>query len=543
MLKRSVLVLLLISCLALQTPLAIAQVPEEKVDLDTIARIKEEGLKRSQVMDILGHITDVYGPRLTGSPNFKAAAEWAKQKLASFGLQNAQLESWGPFGRGWSLEGFTANMLKPNFTPLIAYPKAWSPATNGVVRGAVVYFDAKEEADLEKFRGKLKGAIVLLSPPPEVKAHFEPKARRLSDEQLLSMANAEPSSGSRSRPELTDEQKKAQALQLKKLEMATAEGAGVVVEPSGRGGDGGTVFVQGATIPQPADTPYDQRIGAHSKDAPVIPPQVVMSVEHYNRIIRALSKGAPVELEINVKSRFHDQDMMGYNIIAEIPGTDLKDEIVMIGAHFDSWHGATGATDNAAGSAVAMEAVRIIQALGIRPRRTIRIALWGGEEQGLLGARAHVTKHFGRRIDARGSNRDDAPQFELKPEHDKFSAYYNLDNGTGKIRGIFLQGNEPLRPIFRAWLAPFKDMGASTISVSNTGGTDHQAFDALGLPGFQFIQDPVEYNTRTHHSNMDTYERIQEEDVKQAAVVMASFAYNTAMRDKRLPRKPLPGQP
>ncbi|HKY04124.1 MAG TPA: M20/M25/M40 family metallo-hydrolase, partial [Blastocatellia bacterium] len=286
-----------------------------------------------------------------------------------------------------------------------------------------------------------------------------------------------------------------------------------------------------------------QRIGAYSKDAPVIPPQIVMAVEHYNRIIRALAKGAPVELEININSRFHDQDMMGYNIIAEIPGTDLKDEIVMIGAHFDSWHGATGATDNAAGSAVAMEAVRIIQALGIKPRRTIRIALWGGEEQGLLGARAHVTKHYGRKIDAQGSNRDAVPEFELKPGHEKFSAYYNLDNGTGKIRGIYLQGNEELRSIFRAWLAPFKEMGASTITASNTSGTDHQAFDAVGLPGFQFIQDPVEYSTRTHHTNMDTYERIQEEDVKQAAIVMASFVYNTAMRDKRLPRKPLPSQP
>ncbi len=540
MLKRSIIVLLLVSCLALQSPTAIAQVPQEKVDLDTIARIKEEGLKRSQVMDILSHITDVYGPRLTASPNFKAAAEWAKQKLSSFGLQNAQLESWGPFGRGWSLEGFTANMIRPNFTPLIAYPKAWSPGTKGVVRGTAVYFDAKDETDLERFRGKLKGAIVLLSPPAEAKAHFEPKARRLSDEQLLSMANAEPSSASRSRPEPTEEQKKAQALQLKKWEMATAEGAGVVIEPSGRGGDGGVVFVQGATVPQPADRPYGQRIGAYSKDAPVIPPQIVMSVEHYNRIIRALSKGAAVELEININSRFHDQDLMGYNIIAEIPGTDLKDEIVMIGAHFDSWHGATGATDNAAGSAVAMEAVRIIQALGIKPRRTIRIALWGGEEQGLLGARAHVTKHFGRRVEA---SSDAAPQFELKPEHEKFSAYYNLDNGTGKIRGIYLQGNEALRPIFRAWLAPLKEMGASTITVSNTSGTDHQAFDAVGLPGFQFIQDPVEYGTRTHHTNMDTYERIQEEDVKQAAIVMATFVYNTAMRDKRLPRKPLPGQP
>jgi Zn-dependent M28 family amino/carboxypeptidase len=252
-----------------------------------------------------------------------------------------------------------------------------------------------------------------------------------------------------------------------------------------------------------------------------------------------------VQLEINIASRFHDRDQMGYNVIAEIPGTDLKDEIVMIGAHFDSWHGGTGATDNASGSAVVMEAMRIIQTLGLKPRRTIRIGLWSGEEQGLLGSRAYVAQQFGKRLDspAQSSDTNAIPQYELKPAYEKFSAYYNLDNGTGKIRGVFMQGNEALRPIFRAWLAPFKDMGASTLTVSNTGGTDHQSFDGIGLPGFQFIQDPVEYGTRTHHTNMDVFDRVQEDDMKQAAIIMASFAYNTAMRDKRLPRKSMPGLP
>jgi Zn-dependent M28 family amino/carboxypeptidase len=259
-----------------------------------------------------------------------------------------------------------------------------------------------------------------------------------------------------------------------------------------------------------------------------------------------LGKGVPVRLEVNISARYHDQDLTGYNVVAEIPGTDLKDEVVMLGAHYDSWHAGTGATDNAAGSAVCLEAVRIIQALGLKPRRTIRVALWGGEEQGLLGSRAYVGQHFARRIGPQGNQpgaQNANPQIEIKPAHDKFAGYFNLDNGTGKIRGVYMQGNEAVRPIFRAWLAPFKDMGATTLTISNTGGTDHLAFDAVGLPGFQFIQDTVEYDTRTHHSNMDVYDRIQADDMKQASVIMASFVYNTAMRDKKLPRKPLPGQP
>jgi carboxypeptidase Q len=298
-------------------------------------------------------------------------------------------------------------------------------------------------------------------------------------------------------------------------------------------------------MPLPAGTILEARARPWTKDAVVVP-QLVMAVEHYNRLIRARQKGAAVQVEVNIASRYHEEDLMGYNVIAEIPGTDLKDEIVMIGAHFDSWHGGTGATDNASGSSVVMEAARIIQALGLKPRRTIRIALWSGEEQGLLGSRAYVAQHLGKRVDAPQAEpaaSNAIPQYELKPEYEKFSAYYNLDNGTGKIRGVYMQGNEALRPIFRAWLAPFKDMGASTLTASGTSGTDHQPFDGIGLPGFQFIQDPVEYGTRTHHTNMDVFDRVQEEDMKQASIIMASFAYNTAMRDKRLPRKPMPGLP
>jgi Zn-dependent M28 family amino/carboxypeptidase len=361
------------------------------------------------------------------------------------------------------------------------------------------------------------------------------------------------------------------AFQNKKWLMLQEEGAALALE-AGRG-DGGTMFVQSATLAYPESVAQDKRKTVRDKDAPPIVPQVVVAVEHYNRLIRMLQRGATVQLEFNVSTKYHDQDLMSANVIAEIAGTDLKDEIVMLGAHFDSWHSGTGATDNAAGSAVCMEAVRILQSLGLKPRRTIRIGLWSGEEQGLLGSRAYVSEHFAKRLGpeprfgppADGEQRqpETPPQFEIKPEHEKFAGYFNLDNGTGKIRGIYLQGNEAVRPIFRAWFVPFRDLiGASpapapsteqtpgqrrelptaTISISNTGGTDHQSFDGVGLPGFQFIQDQIEYETRTHHSNMDVYDRIQEDDMKQAATIIAAFVYNTAMRDKKLPRKPMPGQ-
>jgi carboxypeptidase Q len=526
---------------------AIAQEPQEKIDLETINKIKEEGLKHSQVMEILSYLTDVYGPRLTGSPNIKAGQEWAKQKLNEWGLKNAHLEVWGPFGRGWSLEAFTANLIKPQFSPLIAYPKAWSPSTNGIVRGQAVYLDAKSEAELEKYKGKLKGAIVLIAPPREVKAHFEAEAKRASDERLLELANAEPQPGGPPRRfEMTPEQRAQAELMRKKWELCYSEGAAVVLEPSARG-DGGTIFVGAVTYPTPVDLPFDRRPRPWAKDAAPAIPQVVLAVEHYNRLIRLIAKGVRPELELSITSRFHDDDPNGYNVIAEIPGTDLKDEVVMLGAHFDSWHSGTGATDNAAGSAVCLEAVRILQAIAVKPRRTIRIGLWSGEEQGLLGSRAYVEQHFGKRVQP--GQGEKVPLLELKPEHSKLAAYFNLDNGTGGIRGVYMQSNEAVRPIFRAWLAPFKVwipnsrvLSASTLSAANTGGTDHLSFDAVGLPGFQFIQDPIEYDTRTHHSNMDVYDRIQEEDMKQAAIIMASFVYNAAMRDQKLPRKTLPAQ-
>src|SRR5262245_32523321 len=528
----------LIFCLA-----ASAQVAQvEKVDLEMMKKIREEGTQRSQVMETLSWLTDVHGPRLTNSPQYNRACEWAKGRLTEWGLQNASLEAWGPFGRGWSLEGFTANIVKPDFIPLIPYPQAWSPSTNDAVLSPVVYLDAKKPEDLEKYKGKLKGAIVLVSPPREVQAHFKPEGTRATDEELLAMANAEPPSpgGSgfrRGGPGGNPDVRAAMELNAKKWQMVYDEGAAVALD-MGRG-DGGTIFVQSVTMPAPADAPFDRRPRPQSPDAKLIP-QASLAAEHYNRIVRMVTKGVPVELEVQIATKFHDQDLMGYNVIAEIPGSDLKDEIVMVGGHFDSWHSGTGATDNGAGSAVAMEVVRILQALGVKPRRTVRIGLWGGEEQGLIGSRAHVEKHYASRSDALGGPQGQQTPITLKPAHDKFSAYFNLDNGTGKIRGVYLQGNEAVRPIFRAWLEPFRDLGASTLTSRNTFGTDHLAFDAVGLPGFQFIQDEIEYSTRTHHSNMDVYDRIQADDMKQAPVIIAAFVYNAAMRDEKLPRKPLP---
>jgi hypothetical protein len=522
---------------------------------DPIERIKDEGLNRSQVMRTLSYLTDVIGPRLTNSPNMKRANEWTRDKLTEWGLQNARLEPWGPFGRGWSLKSFHAQVTEPQAITLIAYPKAWSPGVKGgMVTSDVIYFDAKNEGDLLKFKGRLKGAIVLMGQPAEVKARFEAPATRRTEKDLLRLADAlDPKLIPPRRSQMTPQQRMDAMFQAKRFQFVVDEGAALLITPSRRG-DGGTIFVQGATVPQPfventSDLPpgTPRRASVWDVNAPKTVPQVVVADEHYNRIIRIIEQGERVRMTVNLAVEFHDRDLMAYNTVAEIPGTDLKDEIVMIGAHMDSWHGGTGATDNGAGVAAAMEAVRILQALKLQPRRTIRIALWSGEEQGLLGSRYYAMQHFGTLGDGtieafRFTSSNQGPPLKLnpKPDYEKFSAYFNLDNGTGKIRGVYLQGNEQVRSLFRQWLTPFREMGASTLSISNTGGTDHLAFDALGLPGFQFIQDEIEYSTRTHHSNQDVFDRIQADDMKHNAVVMAAFIYNTAMADEKLPRKQTP---
>lgn len=528
---------------------------------DPITRIKDEGMNRSQVMQTLSYLTDVIGPRLTASPNLKRANEWTRDQMKSWGLENAHLEPWGPFGRGWSLKSFSAEVSAPQSFPIIAYPKAWSPGTNGVVSGDVVYLEAKDKKELEKYKGTLKGKIVITAPIIDVKAMMDAPGTRLTEKDLLKLADAQDPANDRAGGPMAQMNNprmmgiiNAAILDAKKLNFLVSEGAAMMLTPS-RSGNGGTIFVSAADVPKEikADLPpmqavmqlFMNRVNAYDKDAPKTLPQATVAVEHHNRIVRMLQAGEKVQMRVNLDVQFHDQDLMAYNTIAEIPGTDKKDEIVMVGAHMDSWHSGTGATDNGAGCAVAMEAVRILKALNLQPRRTIRVGLWSGEEQGLYGSRAYVKDHLGSPAGANTPEAEMAAmmgagsggKINTKPDYDKFSAYFNLDNGTGKIRGVYLQGNEAVRPIFRDWLAPFRDLGATTLSISNTGGTDHLSFDGIGLPGFQFIQDPVEYDTRTHHSNMDMFDRIQADDMKQAATIMAAFLYNAATREEKIPRK------
>jgi hypothetical protein len=521
---------------------------------DPIERIKDEAMNRSQVMQTLSYLSDVIGPRLTASPGLKRANEWTRDQLTKWGLENGHLEAWGPFGRGWTLKRFSAQVTEPLTIPLIAYPKAWSPGTNGPLTAPVVYVDAKDETELQKFKGKLKGAIVLTGRMREVKAHFEAPGTRRDEKDLLGLADApEPRPGQRRT--LTPEQRAAFVFAAKKNQFFHDEGAALLVDAS-RAGDGGTIFVQSASVPQTVSAdPFapnaPRQIQAYDKTAPKIIPQLVVAVEHYNRIARMIEVGEPVKMTVDLAVEWQDADPMAYNTVAEIQGSDLKDEVVMLGGHMDSWHAGTGATDNGAGVAVAMEAVRILKTLNLKPRRTIRIALWTGEEQGLLGSKAYVAQHFGTfetlpvvasTAPATPSPSPSATTLVTKPEFEKFSSYFNLDNGTGKIRGVYLQGNESVRALFRQWLMPFRDMGAATLSIANTFGTDHLSFDAVGLPGFQFIQDEIEYDTRTHHSNQDVFDRVQADDMKQASAIMAAFVYNAAMRDEKLPRKSTSGR-
>ncbi|MCX6572310.1 MAG: M20/M25/M40 family metallo-hydrolase [Candidatus Aminicenantes bacterium] len=486
---------------------------QEKLDLQMVQRIRKEGLENSKITDLLIYLCDVYGPRLPASPQYLKAGEWVVGKAKELGLENAQMETYGTFGRSWELQKFYAAMTAPQYMPLIAFPKAWTPGTNGVLKGNAVLLNVKKPADLDKYKGKLKDAIVLTQAAQDIPISFDPVASRLSDEDLKKLVlAAEP--GARSPYTARMEEMMAQQqLQQAVTKFLQAEGAGVVLEPS-RGGKDGTVFVASG--------------GSRTKGAPMPLPTVVVALEHYNRIARILQKDIPVAMEVEVQARFTDDDQPGYNVVAELPGVDkkLKAEVVMLGGHFDTWHSGTGATDDSAGCAVAFEAVRILKALGVQPRRTIRLAMWDGEEQGFVGSRGYVTNHF-----------FDRGKKEKKPDYDKLAAYFNFDNGSGKIRGIYAQGNSAVAPIFEEWLKPIHDLGATTVTLRNTGGTDHLSFDAVGLPGFQFIQDDLEYDTLTHHSNMDVYDHLSRGDLMQAATVMAWFVYNAAMREEKLPRK------
>ncbi|MBF9236697.1 M20/M25/M40 family metallo-hydrolase [Hymenobacter sp. BT683] len=493
----------------------------EKLDAAALAKIRDEGMNRSKVMETAFYLTDVSGPRLANSDGLKRANEWAKKQLTQYGLANANIEAWGDFGRGWDIEKSYVAMTAPYYHTMVGAPKAWTPSTPGALRLPVVVVKAATTAaDLDQYKGQLRGKIVVMNVPTPPKTSTDPDLRRYSDEELKKLMEPAPP-----RPGVTTPDAAALAtrrtmaeLRTKTAEMLISEGAAAVL--SARGGIYGT---------------FNTTNGApYAADAKPVLPEIEMTIEDQLRLIRLVEAGIPVEVEMETKTRFQSQDLKGYNVVAEIPGTDrkLKSEVVMLGGHIDSWHAATGATDNAAGCAVMMEAVRILKATGLKPRRTIRIALWGEEEQGLHGSRNYVKNNFG-----------DPATMKLLPAHEKLTAYFNLDNGGGKIRGIYAQGNEAIAPIFSEWLKPFNDLGATTVTLRNTGSTDHVAFDAVGLPGFQFIQDGLDYFPQTHHTNQDTYDRLIADDLKQASVVVASFVYNAAMRDQKLPRKALPTVP
>ncbi len=516
----------------------------EKLDLNAYARIREEGLTHSHVMELASALDDDIGGRLTGSPNMQKANDWTRDELTRLGLVNAHLEDWGEFGMGWQQLNTWVRMTAPDTAPFIAQATPWSPATSGAVSGEAINVVIDDEKDIDKYKGKLSGKIVLLGEMRDVPPVDKPLFVRYTDKDLEEIAQYD-IAPSRDLERRIQQYLKRAALREKVAAFLADEKVAGVVLPSrdgkNSGGSGGTFFDDnGAAL---GTQPY-------KADKAVKVPVVVTAIENYGRVYRLLKQHVPVTLEMNVETKFTGDHQHGFDTVAEIPGTDptLKDQIVMVGGHLDSWASGTGATDNGAGSVVAMEAVRILKALDIHPRRTIRIALWSGEEQGLFGSKGYVKEHFGSYPLATDPESMKMPEFlrkaagpvETKPEWKNLDVYFNIDNGTGKIRGIYLQGNAAVEPIFRQWMKPLQDLGATTITMQNTGGTDHLSYDAVGLPGFQFIQDPADYESRTHHSDMDTYERLQPADLAQIATIEAIFLYNAAQRDEMIPRKPMP---
>ena len=517
----------------------------ERLDYAAIAQIREEGLQRSQVMDHISWLADVYGPRLTGGPGIMQASDWALKKFQEWGLANPHREHF-PFGRGWSLVRFHAQMIEPQVQPLIGFPGAWTPSTNGTITAEVVRVQIDSDADFAKYKGMLAGKIALTQPAREVRMLEGLLVSRMGEKELEE-AKTTPipaARGGRGRGGRGGTQSLANRIQ----QFLKAEGVAAVFN---RGSDNLTSSVGSGLSMQhqrtDGGTVFPSGGGSRSSDPAAGLPTVTLAVEHYNRMIRILDKGLPVKVELNLETKFHEDPStgsgqalstgsgqapgLGFNTIAEIPGTDpvLKDEVVLLGAHFDSVAASTGATDNATGSAAMMEAMRILKAIGVKPRRTIRIGLWGGEEQGLLGSRAYVREHYG-----------DPSTMQLKPAHARISAYFNSDNGTGRVRGVWLQGNFAAGQVFEKWIEPLKDLGVVALGPRSVSSTDHVSFDNVGIPAFQFMVDRLEYNSRTHHSNMDFVDRVQRDDMIQHATVIAVFAYNAAMREEKLPRKALP---
>ena len=503
---------LLFSCLLIGGTI-VSVLAQEPVDTAMVRKIRNEGLNHSKVMETAFYLTDASGPRLSGSPELKHAQDWAVNQLKTWGLVNATREPWGKFGKGWEVKKNYAAMTVPYYHAIIAIPKAWTPGTNGAISGDVVLIKADTIADLAKYKGTLKGKVVIFDTKPPVERTYKADAARYTDDELSAMTK--PAEQGQRRNFDRSAFARLRAFRAAVSEFLVNEQVGLILTQA-RGTDGTVFTTNGASY---ADT------------AKAVSPELETSGEDFQRILRLVKAGIKVNVEADIKTQFYNDDEQGYDVVAEIPGTDkkLKDQLEMIGGHLDSWHGATGGTDNAAGSAVMMEVVRILKAVNFKPRRTIRIALWSSEEQGLFGSRGYVLNHFG-----------DPKTMQLKPEQANISAYYNLDNGAGKVRGIYLQGDSAAAPIFQAWLDPFKDLGATTVTIRNTGSTDHISFDAVGIPGFEFIQDALDYGSRTHHSNQDTYDKMSEDDLKQAATVIASFVYHTAQRDEMIPRKALP---
>jgi carboxypeptidase Q len=518
------------------------QPEHETLDLAMYARIRAEATQHSHVMEYASALMDGIGPRLTGSENLKKANEWTKEQFTAMGCSNAHLEDWGEFGMGWKQLNTWVRMTSPDTAVFIAQAAPWSPATKGAVSGPALWVDIKDEKDFDKYKGKLAGKIVLYGDMREVKPVDKPLFVRDEDSDLKRIE---------SYPIRLNENESFQDY-LKKLEFRekvgeflAAEQALAVLTPSRDGRNGGG---SGGTIFDDSGAGFGWMIYEKDRANPL--PVAGTAIENYGRVYRLLKANVPVTIELNIDTQFTGDHEHGFDTIAEIPGADpkLKDELVMLGGHLDSWASAEGATDNGAGTVVAMEVMRILTALHVQPRRTIRVGLWTGEEQGEFGSYNYVKQHFGfvprssapDQLRVTEFDRDPAGPIQLKPDYQRISAYFNLDNGSGKVRGIYLQENAAEGPIFAQWMAPLKDLGVEAISLRNTGGTDHEAFDAIGIPGFQFIQDPLDYGSRTHHSNMDTYERLQPEDLAQAALVEAIFVYNTAMRDQMLPRKPVP---
>ena len=529
-------------------PYAEVQPATESLDLNMYQRIRDEGLNHSHVMEFATALMDGIGPRLTGSPNAKKANEWTRDTLTKIGLENAHLEDWGEFGMGWQQLNTWARMVTPDTAVLIVQATPWSPSTVGPVTGDVTFVNIQAEKDFDQYKGKLAGKVVLFGAMREVPPVDKPLFNRYSDKELEDLAAFPLNAGGGLSPEMQArlrERMERMRLIDKVAQFFLDEKVAGVIEPSrdarNGGGSGGTLFDDnGATLGR---TPYvaEKRVKV---------PVVVAAIESYGRLYRLTQAHAPVSVELDVETKVSGDHEHAFNTIAEIPGTDprLKEQVVMVGGHLDSWTAGTGATDNGAGTVTAMEAVRILEALGVKPRRTIRIALWTGEEQGIFGSKGYVTQHFGSAPLSTAPDQLELPEFmrraggplEVKPEHKLISAYFNVDNGTGRIHGVYLQGNGVIAPIFQQWIAPLKDLGVTTLTMRNTGGTDHLSFDAVGIPGFQFIQDMLDYETRTHHSNEDVMERLQPADLKQIATVEAIFLYNSAQRDQMLPRKPLP---